>query len=274
MSNRVRQRTRLAQQARRADNAARRVRNRRLRLRATVAGAVVIAAAVVAIVLVTRPHHGTVAAPQQSYDVVPAGCRWIDLPTNGRSKEMTDVGQPPTGLPPSSGTATMTITTNLGVIRVKLDVAEAPCSVRSMAFLAGKKFFDNTPCHRLSTSYHTLTCGDPSGTGEGGATYRVYDENVPVNDRPAYPAGSITLANDGPNTQGSQFDLFYDDTYELEPTMPIIGQITEGLDIVKQVASAGQADNAFDTLPNGTDGPGGGHPKQQVKITSLTVSGP
>jgi peptidyl-prolyl cis-trans isomerase B (cyclophilin B) len=273
MSNRVRQRTRLATQVRRADIAARQARNRRLGLRIGAAALVVIAGIVLAIV-VTRGNGSDNAAPGPSYEAVPPGCRWIDLPAGGRSKEMTDVGEPPTGLPPSAGSSTMTITTNLGVITAKLDLAEAPCSVRSMAFLAGRKFFDNTGCHRLSTTYHTLTCGDPSGSGEGGVTYRIYDENVPVNDRPAYPAGSITLANDGPNTQGSQFDLFYQDTEELEPTMPIIGQVTEGLDILQRVAAAGQADKAFDTLANGTDGPGGGHPQQQVTITSLTVSSP
>lgn len=274
MSNRVRQRTRLAQQVRRADETARQARERRVRLRLGAAAVAAVAVVVIGVVLLNQPHHTGTAAAQQSYAAVQPGCRWIDLPSNGRSKEMTDVGQPPTGLPPSTGTSTMTITTNLGVITARLDLANAPCSVRSMAFLAGKKFFDNTTCHRLSTGYHTLTCGDPSGTGEGGVTYRVYDENVPVNDRPAYPAGSITLANDGPNTQGSQFDLFYDDTQEQELTMPVIGRITDGLDILKKVAAAGQADKAFDTLPNGTDGPGGGHPKQQVTITSLTVSGP
>jgi peptidyl-prolyl cis-trans isomerase B (cyclophilin B) len=251
-----------------------RAHDRRVRLRVGAVAVAAVVVVVVAIVLLNRPDRPGTSARQQSYEAVQPGCRWIDLPSNGRSTQMTDVGMPPTGLPPSAGTSTMTITTNLGIIRAKLDLTGAPCSVRSMAFLAAGKFFDNTPCHRLSTGYHTLTCGDPSGTGEGGVTYRVYDENVPVNNRPAYPAGTITLANDGPNTQGSQFDLFYDDTEELEPTMPVIGRITEGLDIVKKVAEAGQADNAFDTLSNGTDGPGGGHPKQQVTITSLTVSRP
>jgi peptidyl-prolyl cis-trans isomerase B (cyclophilin B) len=273
MSNKVRQRTQLAKQVRRADIAARQARSRRIALRVGAAALVVIAAIVVLVVVTDGPDDNA-NPPQPSYEAVAPGCRWIDIPTEGRSTKMTDVGQPPTGLPPSAGTATMTITTNLGVIKAKLDLPEAPCSVRSMAFLAGRKFFDNTGCHRLSTGYHTLTCGDPSGTGEGGITYRIYDENVPVNDRPAYPAGSITLANDGPNTQGSQFDLFYQDTEELEPTMPVIGQNTDGLDILQKVAAAGQADKAFDTLPNGTEGPGGGHPKQQVTITSLTVSGP
>jgi peptidyl-prolyl cis-trans isomerase B (cyclophilin B) len=273
VSNRVKQRTQLPRQFRRADVAARQTRQRRLGMRIGLA-AVLVVAAVVVVVVVTRPGPRTTSPPSPSYEAVPPGCRWITLPSNGVSQQMTDVGTPATGLPPSSGSSTMTITTNLGVIKGKLDLASAPCSARSMAYLAGKKFFDNTPCHRLSTSYHTLTCGDPSGTGSGGVTYRIYDENVPVNNRPAYPAGSITLVNDGPNTQGSQFDLFYDDTYENEPTMPVIGQITEGLDVVKQAATEGQADNAFDTLPNGTDGPGGGHPKQQVTITALTVSGP
>jgi peptidyl-prolyl cis-trans isomerase B (cyclophilin B) len=272
MSNRVKPRAPLSGRTQRVDVAARQARNRRLALRLGGAALAVIAAIVV-IVVVTRKPADTANPSTPSYEAVAPGCRWIDIPAEGRSSKMTDVGRPEGGMPPSAGTATMTITTNLGVIKATLNLAKAPCSARSMTYLAGKKFFDNTGCHRLSSNYHTLTCGDPSGTGEGGVTYRIYDENVPVNDRPAYPAGSITLVNNGPNTQGSQFDLFYDDTYELEPTMPVIGQITEGLDIAKRIGAAGQADSAFDTLPNGTDGPGGGHPKQQVTITSLTVSG-
>jgi peptidyl-prolyl cis-trans isomerase B (cyclophilin B) len=272
MSNRVKPRTQQPGRVRRADIAARQARNRRLALR--IGGvALALVAAIVAIVVVNRKPADNANPSTPSYEAVPPGCRWINVPAEGRSSKMTDVGQPEGGMPPSAGTATMTVTTNVGVIKATLNLAKAPCSARSMAYLAGKKFYDNTGCHRLSSDYHTLTCGDPSGTGEGGVTYRIYDENVPVNDRPAYPAGSITLVNDGPNTQGSQFDLFYEDTYELEPTMPVIGQITEGLDIVRQVGAAGQADKAFDTLPNGGEGPGGGHPKQQVTITSLTVSG-
>ena len=74
----------------------------------------------------------------------------------------------------------MTITTNQGArSRSTLDLANAPCAAASFAYLAGKKFFDNTKCHGITTE-GALQCGDPSGTGLGGPTYRFPDENVPT----------------------------------------------------------------------------------------------
>jgi peptidyl-prolyl cis-trans isomerase B (cyclophilin B) len=114
---------------------------------------------------------------------------------------------------------------------------------------------------------YVLQCGDPSGTGSGGPTYRFADENLPTDRRPAYPAGAVAMANSGqPGTNGSQFFIVYKDS-ELPPQYTAFGQVIEGLDIVKQVADAG-TDGAFD--PN----PGGGHPKKQITITSLTMSAP
>src|SRR5947209_11245053 len=89
-------------------------------------------------------------------------CTW--RPTGG--PYVKDVGTPPAG----AGTqTTMTITTNLGTVTVRLDPAGAPCTVASFAHLAGKRYFDRTGCHRLVTrGIYVLQCGDPSGTGSGG----------------------------------------------------------------------------------------------------------
>ena len=74
----------------------------------------------------------------------------------------------------------MTITTNQGApITVDLDLANAPCAGASLAYLASKKFYDNTTCHEI-TAEGALRCGDPSGTGQGGPTYTFYGENVPA----------------------------------------------------------------------------------------------
>ena len=109
-----------------------------------------------------------------------AGTVACDFKTvTGGAGATKNVGKPPARVR-AGGTARMTITTNLGVIEVSLDAAGAPCAVASFNYLAGKQFFDNTPCHRLTGS-ETLTvlqCGDPSGTGTGGPTYQYAEENL------------------------------------------------------------------------------------------------
>jgi hypothetical protein len=108
----------------------------------------------------------------------------------------------------------MTINTNLGTLVVRLDLAKAPCTGASFAYLAEKHYFDNTSCHRLvnqtgqdqqtgqAQEFHVLQCGDPTGTGQGGPMYQFDNEYVPTDQRPAYPAGVVAMANSGPNTNG------------------------------------------------------------------------
>src|SRR5262249_39978106 len=81
-------------------------------------------------------------------------------------KGVTDVGKPPANDVVKNGVKTMTISLGQGTVTAKLDPSKAPCTVNSFTFLAGKKFFDNTTCHRVTDAI--LQCGDPSGTGSGG----------------------------------------------------------------------------------------------------------
>src|SRR5439155_2204559 len=178
-----------------------------------------------------------------------------------------DVGKPPTSGEPRTGTQTMTITTNLGVITATVDTAKAPCTAASLTYLASKKFYDNSPCHRLTTSgLYVLQCGDPSGTGSGGPTYELAEENLPTGKRPAYPAGVIAMAKgNDPGTTSSQFFIVYKDT-EIEPVYTVVGRVTAGLDIVQKVADAGIA------KPTDPNNPNDGSPKTAVTIKSLTMS--
>ena len=85
--------------------------------------------------------------------------------------------------------------------------AHAPCAAESFTYLAGKKFFDNSICHRMVTSgIYVLQCGDPSATGTGGPDYRYNEENLPTNKRPAYPEGVVAIAN-GENPRIIEFRL-------------------------------------------------------------------
>ena len=203
----------------------------------------------------------------------PVPCVWTELAEGERSPQIKDVGLPPETAP-ATGTQTMTIDTNLGPITAKLDLSAVPCTAASFTYLAEKQFFNNTKCHRLVTEgLRVLQCGDPSATGDGyretdgtgGPSYRLEEENLPVDKRPAYPEGVIAMANSGQTgSTGSQFFIVYGDS-ELPPTYTVLGTITAGMDLVKQVGAAGH-DDAFAASA------GGGHPKKEVVIKSLTMS--
>jgi peptidyl-prolyl cis-trans isomerase B (cyclophilin B) len=169
------------------------------------------------------------------------------------------------GNPPPKGVAAKTykatITTSQGQIVVNLDGAQAPCTVNSFIYLASKGYFDGTSCHRLTTSgIYVLPCGDPTGTGSGGPGYEFGDENL---SGATYPAGTVAMANAGPNTNGSQFFLVYKDT-QLPPNYTPFGTITSGLDVLNKVAAKG-SDNS--------NNPGDGKPNLPVKISGVTVTG-
>ncbi|GAB3803825.1 peptidylprolyl isomerase [Micromonospora zhanjiangensis] len=199
-------------------------------------------------------------------------CGWNVAPPESRTPQVKDVGVPPTQVD-AKGTQTMTIDTNLGPITAKIDVSKVPCTAESFTYLASKKFFDNTKCHRLVTQgIQVLQCGDPSVTGKGwrqtdgtgGPSYRFAEENLPTDKRPAYPEGVIAMAKtQQPNSTGSQFFIVYGDS-QLDPSYTVLGTITGGLDLVKEVAKAG------DDGANGQ--PGDGHPKKEVLIKTLTMS--
>lgn len=200
-----------------------------------------------------------------------ATCSWIEVPQKERNAQTKDVGLPPTSAP-RTGTKTMTVDTNFGAVNVTLDLTKSPCAATSYAHLASKKFFDGTKCHRMFTGM--LQCGDPSAKGKGyretdgtgGPSYRFGNEYLPTNDRPAYPAGVVALANSGSaDSNGSQFFFIYQDV-ELSPDYTILGTVDQaGLDVLKKATEKGH-DGAFE--PN----PGGGHPKSDVNIKTVTVS--
>ncbi|PWR05761.1 peptidylprolyl isomerase [Micromonospora acroterricola] len=202
-------------------------------------------------------------------------CVYNQLPADQRSPQIKDVGLPGNEQS-ATGVQTMTITTNLGPITAKVDRSLVPCTAGSFTYLAEKNFFDNTKCHRLVTEgIKVLQCGDPSATGKGwrdtdgtgGPAYKLPEENLPTDKRPPYPEGVIAMANSGqPGSTGSQFFIVYGDS-PLDATYTVLGTVTGGLDIVKDVAKAGD-DGAF------AQQAGGGHPKKEVVINDLTMGNP
>ena len=192
-----------------------------------------------------------------------ANCAYT--PDESGNPNLTDVGTPPTPeATPTTGTTTLLMSTGQGDITLTLDRAKAPCAAASFAYLAAEKFFDGSPCHRMvnGESFGVLQCGDPSGTGQGGPTYK-YAEEVTADT--TYPRGTIAMAKSGaPNTTGSQFFLVFADA-QLPPDYTVVGTVDEaGLAVLDQIAAAGN-DGSLEPSP------GGGKPNVPVVINTMTV---
>jgi peptidyl-prolyl cis-trans isomerase B (cyclophilin B) len=186
----------------------------------------------------------------------------------------------PTASPDYKATYTASINTNLGPIKIDLANSKATCTVNSFAHLAADDFWNNTQCHRLSTtdSLYMLQCGDPtakasqklscssSTLGTGGPGYEFASENLPTagsSGSVTYKAGTVAMANGGGATNGSQFFLVFKNT-TLGPDYTPFGTITSGLDILQNVAKAGTSCTFA--------GAGGGVPKDKVIIDSVSIS--
>ncbi len=177
---------------------------------------------------------------------------------------LTDVGTPPDPeATPTEGTSTLLMSTDQGDLTLTLDRTKAPCAAASFTYLAEQKFFDGSTCHRLvnQESFGVLQCGDPTGTGSGGPTYKYAEE---VSADTTYPRGTIAMAKTSePNTTGSQFFLCFVDT-QLPPEYTVVGTVDEaGIKVLETVAAGG----IMDVGPTGD-----GAPAIPVTIETLAVA--
>ena len=149
-----------------------------------------------------------------------------------------------------------------GTVRVVLDRVSAPCTVNSFVSLARQKFYDNTRCHRLVDSrIFILQCGDPTGSGTGGPGYTYADE---TDGTERYTGGVVAMANGGPNTNGSQFFLVYEDSSQLDPNYTVFGRMDDASRrVVARMAFEGQ---------DGRNPSGGGRPNNPSEIRSVTLA--
>jgi len=253
------------------------------------AAAIVVIGAIVATIVITNKDSdsqtasGTTssAAPTSAAPAAPGALPAFAAPANlgancqypaSADKASKPAKPPRTGkVPTDPAQVSASMSTNQGNLGLQLDNGKAPCTVNSFANLAQQGFFNDTPCHRLTTSpgLAVLQCGDPTGQGTGGPGYQ-FDNEYPTNqyqpDDPKlqepvkYPRGTLAMANAGPGTNGSQFFLVYKDS-ELPPNYTVFGTIDEtGLATLDKIAAAGTADGGQD-----------GKPKDDVTIKSILL---
>jgi len=125
-----------------------------------------------------------------------------------------------------------TIETSRGAIELELYPQYAPKTVNNFLFLAREGFYDGILFHRVISDF-MIQCGDPTGTGSGGPGYKFEDE---VKDNPlTHETGVISMANAGPNTNGSQFFITHSAQPHLNGKHTVFGKVTSGQDIVNAI---------------------------------------
>ena len=122
--------------------------------------------------------------------------------------------------------------TSRGEIVCELFAKDAPQTVNNFVFLARDKFYDGTVFHRVIPDF-MIQGGDPTGTGRGGPGYQFADE---VKGNPhKHQVGSLSMANAGPNTNGSQFFITHVMTNWLDGKHTVFGKILSGQDVVNAI---------------------------------------
>jgi peptidyl-prolyl cis-trans isomerase A (cyclophilin A) len=149
--------------------------------------------------------------------------------------------------------------TTEGTFKIELFAAQAPRTVENFVSLAegtktGKPFYDGTIFHRVIPDF-MIQGGDPQGTGRGGPGYNFADEFH--KELKHSKAGILSMANAGPNTNGSQFFITVAATPFLDNRHSVFGEVTEGYDVVKKISQAPR--NAQD------------RPVKEVRVKSVKI---
>ena len=264
------------------------VRQRQVRRRWAIGTlAVLVAAGVGTLLLIFLPSGGAKkasASASKSPSASPtATATAVAEPAHHCSYTSATPAAKKVSLPPAAPDYTdsyqATINTNQGKITFNLLNNKATCTVNSFVHLAQAGYFNNTQCHRVVTSgIYVLQCGDPYATasaklncsatskiGSGTPGYAFANENL---TGAKYPAGTVAMANGGPNTNGSQFFIVYkDSTTGLNgssgPAYTPFAAVSSGLGIVQNVAKGGYSCQYAQS--------GGGVPKKKVIIDSVTI---
>ena len=125
---------------------------------------------------------------------------------------------------------TATIETAKGDLVLELFAADVPVTVNNLVFLAREGFYDNTTFHRIIPDFMAQG-GDPTGTGTGGPGYKFADEFT----KRTHGTGTLSMANAGPGTNGSQFFITYAPQPHLNNHHSVFGQLLKGMDVLKSL---------------------------------------
>ena len=155
---------------------------------------------------------------------------------------------------------TAVIKTNKGDIKVELLESDAPKTTENFITLAERGYYNGVIFHRVIKGF-MIQGGDPTGTGRGGesAWGPRFDDEINTQSevyKRGYKAGTVAMANAGPNTNGSQFFIMHVD-YPLPPLYTIFGRVTEGQDIVNMIATSATDRND--------------KPVETIKMESVTI---
>ena len=126
---------------------------------------------------------------------------------------------------------TATLETSKGSMKIELYAKDAPNTVNNFVFLARDGFYDGTVFHRVIAGFMAQG-GDPTGTGRGGPGYRFGDE---FSTR-THVTGTLSMANAGPNTNGSQFFICFAPQPHLNGHHTVFGQLVQGTDVLNKIA--------------------------------------
>jgi cyclophilin family peptidyl-prolyl cis-trans isomerase len=165
---------------------------------------------------------------------------------------------PPMTIDPG-GSYTAVLETSCGEIVIALDAEAAPATVNNFVFLAREGFYDGLTFHRVVTGF-VIQGGDPEGDGRGGPGYQFPDE-LPDD---GYPAGSVAMANSGPDTNGSQFFIVTGDA-PLPNAYSKFGRVIEGLEVARAI-------EAFADPSADPGDPSAQIPASPVYIHSVTIT--
>jgi peptidyl-prolyl cis-trans isomerase B (cyclophilin B) len=127
---------------------------------------------------------------------------------------------------------TATIKTEKGDLKLELFAADVPVTVNNFVFLAREGFYDNTTFHRVIPGFMAQG-GDPTGTGSGGPGYRFADEFT----EHTHVTGALSMANSGPDTNGSQFFITYAPQPHLDGHHSVFGRLVNGMDVLESLSN-------------------------------------
>jgi peptidyl-prolyl cis-trans isomerase B (cyclophilin B) len=181
------------------------------------------------------------------------GCASVEAPA---PREDGGATQPTERLDPEK-TWTLRFETSCGAFVVTLDTAAAPATSASLVSLAEQGFFDDTVFHRIVPGF-IIQGGDPTQSGTGGPGYSTVDAPAPT---ATYGKGAVAMAKtqaEPAGTSGSQFFVVTGDDVALPPDYAIVGEVTEGMDVVELIGTLGD--------------PATEQPLQPIVVESVTAS--